>query len=255
MAIEVFVSRPTHVDDAYGPGLDGFLRLLEDKGFRPRTIGAVDYPTDCPLDEVIRVVRQCRGVIVLGYPQLFVERGRLRGTQLPSAQWQTVALPTEWNHIEAAIGYVLDRPLLVIHDYTVRRGVFDRGALPSFLYAVDLTDRAWPLQAQILGALETWKQKVSVSNLLAGFPEKAIDMEYAKFMGLEGLLQQGGYRLFWCRNEDVDKYVDFLGYERVVWTDPSGKEWLLTGSKDATPLKTRKSSEEVQELLRSLNRG
>ena len=43
-------------------------------------------------------------------------------------------------------GHVLDRPLLLIHDHTVRRGIFDRGALPSFVYAVGLRDRSWPLQ-------------------------------------------------------------------------------------------------------------
>ena len=91
--------------------------------------------------------------------------------------------------------------------------------------------------------------------MLAGFPEKTIDMEYAEFTGLENLKQREGYRLFWCRNEDVEKRVDFLGYQGIAWTNSSDEEWLLTLSQDVTPLETRKTPEEVQELLRSLSRG
>jgi hypothetical protein len=48
----------------------------------------------------------------------------------------------------------------VIHHAGVTRGIFDRGAISSFLYQVDFSDPNWPLSQPISGALQTWKSGV-----------------------------------------------------------------------------------------------
>lgn len=151
----IFLSRPTWIDEKYKPGLEGFIRFLTAQNFSPRTLGTTDYPTSSPLDEVIALMRRCDGAVILGYPQIFIETGTIKNESVETP----ITLGTEWNHIEAALAYSLHIPLLVIHDSAVSRGIFDRGTLNSFLYSTNLEDPAWFMQENIVGALTTWKNR------------------------------------------------------------------------------------------------
>ena len=152
----VFLSRPTWIQEKYRPGIDSFVNLLESHGLRPRSLGNTDYPNQAPMDEVIRLMNECRGTIILGIPQIEVRTGKLKGEEVENP----FCLGTEWNHIEAALAYALELPLLVIHDHTVIRGVFDRGTANTYLYSVDLTSKSWALGTAIMGALTTWNSRL-----------------------------------------------------------------------------------------------
>lgn len=153
----IFLSRPTWVGPEYEQGLELFIRYLTDSNFSPRTLGTTDYPTQSPLDEVILLMQQCKGAIILGYPQIFVESGRIKNETIDSP----ISLGTEWNHIEAALAYSLNIPILVIHDLNVSRGIFCRGTINSFLYSTDLKNPNWFMENDILGALKTWGNRLS----------------------------------------------------------------------------------------------
>ena len=155
MATQIFVSRPNWVPDSLNAGLDALERLLRSLDIEPRTIGRSDQPTQAPLDDVIRVLKECSGAIILGIPQLVVETGTLKGRPVSSA----LTLGTEWNHIEAGLAYASGLPLLVIHHTGVERGIFDRGAMNTFLYNKDFAQAAWALDADIQGALKAWKAR------------------------------------------------------------------------------------------------
>jgi hypothetical protein len=167
---DIFVSRPNWIAPEFKQGLDKFIALIKTYELNPRTLGVSEYPTDSPLDEVIKIINQCVGVIILGYPQLYVEKGSLKGTAITSKY--SVNLATEWNHIEAGLAYAKGLPLLVIHHTNVSRGIFDRGALNKFLYQVDLTSNNWASDEAILGAITAWRGRLlqkplSESNISA----------------------------------------------------------------------------------------
>jgi hypothetical protein len=154
--IHVFVSRPTWNLPNFKRGLEGFLSRLADFGMQSHTLGASDYPNRAPLDEVIRLLDQCQGAVILGLPQIEIRKGTIRGQPVS----ETVFLPTEWNHIEAGLAYARSLPLLVTHHFGVCRGIFDRGAINTFLYEKDLSDPAWSLSPEISGALRSWYDQV-----------------------------------------------------------------------------------------------
>ena len=129
----VFVSQPTWVPPEHRSGLDKFKNLLRIRDLDPRSIGVTDLPSQLPLNEVIQLMERCYGAIILGIPQIEVRSGKLKGDKIASP----FSLGTEWNHIEAAVAYSLQLPVLVIHDVTVSRGIFDPGAANAFIYAVD----------------------------------------------------------------------------------------------------------------------
>lgn len=161
---DVFISRPNWIAPEFQQGVGTFIALLKTYDLNPRTLGVSDHPTDSPLDEVITILGQCVGVIILGYPQMKVEKGNLKGKDIPSNI--PILLGTEWNHIEAGLAYAKGLPLLVIHHIGVSRGIFDRGALNTFLYEVDLTHNAWVSDGSMLGAITAWRGKLLEKPLL-----------------------------------------------------------------------------------------
>jgi len=153
--IDVFISRPTWVAEEFREGLNGFLAFLGTHDLKPRTIGSTDYPTESPLVEVIRLMDECEGAIILGYPQIYVIRGNIKALDK-----NDFPLPTEWNHIEATLAFSKNLPLLLIHHKGISRGIFDHGAISKFIYEKDLTENNWFLSDNITGALRKWKSSI-----------------------------------------------------------------------------------------------
>ena len=151
--IETFVSRPTWAPTAIETKLAGFYRLLEEKGFKANTIGTSQAALRTPFEDVHRLMRRCRCTIVLGLPQVFIEAGAFKDVALVNA----VALPTEWNQIEATMSLMLDLPTLVLlHESVSSRGIFDRGAANVFVHAFDSNDPGWlDGIASVLAALKS----------------------------------------------------------------------------------------------------
>lgn len=183
---DIFLSRPTWIDKRYEKGLNGFLSLLNAHGLQPRTIGTTDFPSKSPMDEVVNLMRKCVGAVVLGFPQVIIEKGLIKDVAVS----QPISLGTEWNHIEAALAHCLGIPILVIHDKTVIRGVFERGALNSFIYSFDFTDPSWPLEQSATGAIKSWIECLNdkVENVETKHENRpTLKWGCYKFEGLEGL--------------------------------------------------------------------
>ena len=152
--IEVFVSRPSWIAQSFETGLSGFLDFLKVLDLNPRTLRTTDDPSRAPLDEIISLLDLAAGAVILGYPQIEVTAGSLKGQEIRAP----LLLSTEWNHIEAGLAYARGLPLLVIHHVGVNRGIFDRGATPASLYERDLAIPHWPLDPDLQGAVKKWKQ-------------------------------------------------------------------------------------------------
>ena len=157
---DIFLSRPNWVGPEFKQGLEAFTNILKSYEMNPRTLGVSDYPVNTPLDEVISIMDQCVGTIILGYPQIEVKDGVLKGETIDSS----VILATEWNHIEAGLAYAKGFPLLVIHHKGVQRGIFDRGAISKFLHEVDLSNSTWFSDEPIIGAISAWRERLNKTS-------------------------------------------------------------------------------------------
>lgn len=152
--MEIFVSRPSWVPSEFERGLHTFETQLRNMRLTPRTLGVSDYPTRSPLDEVIGIMDSCDGAVILGYPQINVVEGSIKGQPIETE----VVLGTEWNHLEAGLAYAQGLPILIIHHHSVTRGIFDRGVLNAFLHSVDMSKPSWSMQAETNGAIEHWRE-------------------------------------------------------------------------------------------------
>jgi hypothetical protein len=199
----IFVSRPSWVSAEFEEGLNTFLRVLKSHDLTPRTLGSSDFPHESPLNHVIEIMHECSGAIILGYPQITVKEGDLKGDKIEN----DVVLGTEWNHMEAALAYSQDKPLLVIHHETVTRGVFDKGTLNSFLHAVDLTEPNWSSAENIIGAFKTWKKRVGLFSPKQTETKQASDFVFEERSG--AYLKEGTDLRYCsrCMGKDTSKEV------------------------------------------------
>ncbi len=182
----IFFSRPNWMRPECKKGFENFKQLLKANDLQPRSIGTTDQPNVSPMDEVMQLMQQCSGAIVLGFSQTEVHTGKVVGDDIRAPLF----LATEWNHIEAAIAHALELPLLVVHDATVKRGVFDHGAMNAFLHAVDFADESWGLNNQIDGALRSLRGRLrpaSSAKWRSDLPEPTLQWGCYKFEGKEGL--------------------------------------------------------------------
>ena len=153
---QIFVSQPTCVSPEERSGVDAFMKLLKAYDLNPRSVGITDMASTTPLDAVIKLMGICSGAVILGIPQTRVRAGTLKGKEI----MDPFSLGTEWNHIEAALAFSLNLPVLVIHDVTVVRGIFDLGAANAYIYSVDFSSHSWAFGEQISGALDSWSKRL-----------------------------------------------------------------------------------------------
>jgi hypothetical protein len=158
-AHNVFVSKPNALNETQRTFWSRLSAILAERGLTARTLGETDYPNSAPMEAVRQLLAECDGAIVLGLAQLEVQSGELKpGT--PSARGASgTRWPTPWNHIEAAMAYVLKRPLLIIHEPGVSGGVFDVGSSDRFIHQAELSHE-WLASPRFLQPFNEWSLEV-----------------------------------------------------------------------------------------------
>lgn len=174
--MNIFLSRPSWTEAKFTEGIETFTTLLSNMGLTPKTLGITEYPSKAPLDEVIEMMRSCKGAIILGLPQIYIDSGKLKDKPIES----NLSLATEWNHIEAALAYATNLPLLIIHHDNISRGVFDRGVMNAFVHSTDMTQPHWGMNKVINGALLKWKSNCvsGNANLISAKLENMVEKPY-----------------------------------------------------------------------------
>lgn len=229
--IDVFVSRPNWIDSIYEEGLTGFLAFMESHSLKPRTIGKTDYPNSCPLDEVISLLLECKGVIILGYPQISITTGQIKDESISN-----VILPTEWNHIEASLAYSKRLPLLLIHHQGISRGVFEHGAISKYIYQVDFTKPTWFLAENIIGALSKWK-----STIFSGQSDSNESSSISSNIKITKEVQSK-------RNPSVQVTSEFVAKEKLIKRIDNFIERVEQAMKSTTSISTTPFSDELHSI-------
>ena len=89
MPVSMFLSRPTSIAKQFEARYDIFQAYLSRKGFRIHRLGADKYTVDAPLKGVMDLMKTCRAVIILGYPQYEV-RSTLSKAATPEQEISSV---------------------------------------------------------------------------------------------------------------------------------------------------------------------
>ncbi len=158
MPTNVFVSRPSKLPRLFEAAYDGFHKFLKQEKYAPRRLGSTDYSLNAPMQAIIRIMDECDGVIVLGYPQIEIFQHFRRNQDIkkdPSFQF-----PTPWNQIEAALGYGAKLPVLVVAQEGIAGGIFDHGVTGEYVLSIDLSIKKWHEGREFKQVYSDWKSRL-----------------------------------------------------------------------------------------------
>jgi hypothetical protein len=158
--ISIFLSRPNSIDLKQQKTVDEINKLLISRGLTMRTIGTTDFPNVAPMRAVEQVMRECRGAIILGFPQIFLITGIMKPGTNQQVNISNKKIPTQWNHIEASVAYMLKLPMLIIRDEKIDGGIFDVGTTGHFLHTFDLSKQNWLSDQKFLQPFNDWHSEV-----------------------------------------------------------------------------------------------
>lgn len=138
--IKVFLSRPNWVPKHIASHLVRFYETLKLLEMEAHTIGTNVESLSSPFEEVVTLMKRCDCTIVLGLPQIRVRTGEVKEQVIE----KSFSLPTEWNHIEAAISIMMGKPtLMMLHHGVATRGLFERGAANVFVQEFHTVGPKW----------------------------------------------------------------------------------------------------------------
>jgi hypothetical protein len=155
----VFVSKPNALNEQQAVFWARLSRILGERGLAARTLGETDYPNSGPIEAVRRLLDDCDGAIVLGLSQLEVQQGVLKRGAPAEVDASDTKWPTAWNHIEAAMAYVLRLPMLIIREPGVAGGVFDVGNTDRFIHQAEISEE-WLASPKFLQPFNEWLEEV-----------------------------------------------------------------------------------------------
>lgn len=126
--ILVFLSRPNPFIDNQKMFLDKLKKRLETFDIKTVTLQADNYDLTDSLNYLKGIMRQCYGIIIIGFQQIFIDKGtKKRGGKQNSIFYYPEerdisgqALTSPFCHIEGTIGLMYDLPLLIINEEGVR---------------------------------------------------------------------------------------------------------------------------------------
>jgi hypothetical protein len=159
MKRNVFISKPSTLNPEQAKFWKQMHDLLANRNLVPHTLGESDFSNTAPMNAVVNLMRQCQGVIIIGFRQTFVETGVSKGG---SAKEQSIAnffLPTPWNQIEAGMAFALKLPTLILCEKDVRGGVFEIGNTDRFVHQTTIV-QSWLDSPQFLGPFSEWHDEI-----------------------------------------------------------------------------------------------
>ena len=69
-----------------------------------------------------------------------------------------------------------------------------------------------------------------------GMEDKLVDIKYPSDSGIQKELENVGFKVRWCAEDKLSRRIDMEGWEKVVWEDQTGKQFLLKCRSDRTHL-------------------
>ena len=157
----IFLSCGTPYNSAQEEFLSAVEDLLRSRRCEPQTVGRSVYTHSQPVRGSCELISDCSGAVVIAFERLRISAAIERpgsARELEVHDWRE---PTVWNHMEAAMAYARELPILTI----VERGVRRQGMLSERMEWVAIeteVDKTLLLTPRFQQAFEGWLKKVEM---------------------------------------------------------------------------------------------
>lgn len=126
--IQVFLSRPNPFVESQQYFLDKLQHKLNSLDIKTVTLQADNYDLTDSLNYLKGIIKQCYGIVIVGFKQIFIEKGSKKkgGVSNPKFFYSQEidisgqAITSPFCHIEGTIALLNELPLLIINEEGVR---------------------------------------------------------------------------------------------------------------------------------------
>lgn len=166
---------------------EDFVRAIEERlrveGLKPCTVGRNTWSNIAPLKQVMQLMDECTGVVIIAFERTYYPQGMERRGSPDAIELKDVRLPTSFNQIEAAMGYAFGHPMLVIAEQGLREeGLLERGN-DWFVQRVKIAPESLS-SAEFAGILAAWKEQVVAAKGARKLAKSAVgDMTIVELAG------------------------------------------------------------------------
>jgi hypothetical protein len=170
MEKRIFVSATAnrHLDSRRLAFKEAVLGKIRQKGYKPQEFFESGIPERLAwnFDNVDRVMRQCVGAVVLGFP---------RWTTSDHSQQKKII--AEYGHYEGAIALTLGLPVLLLKEEGVEdRGIMlDGGCEAATTYVDNTADEKWVDHPRFVKSFNAWLHELEArTDIFLGYCSKSI---------------------------------------------------------------------------------
>ncbi len=138
--------------------LRNYFRL---KGVILETVGTTSYSSRKPLIPIKLKLGSVSGCVVLATERFVGTDGFFRKESPKEERVPEICMTTAWTHIEAAMAYQLELPLLILREKNVRsEGMIDPSVHEWNVYEIDLTDHEAISNGALKPIIDGWIEEV-----------------------------------------------------------------------------------------------
>lgn len=172
---KVFISKGSAATIEQRKFVDSVLEMLKTVGLDPRIMNENEWSHEQPLKAINKIISECDGAVIIAFTRTaFTEGKELKKDKI--IELKDILLPTTWNHIEGALAYSYNMPILVIaEDGLKSEGLIEKG----YDWTVYWTD----LNVDIVkadsfrGFLTSWKNAVEKRSLIQSKTENSLEAD------------------------------------------------------------------------------
>lgn len=149
--ILIFLSRPNPFIEIQQKFLEQLKKKLSEKTMLPVSLQAANYDLTDSINYISGIIKQCYGIIIVGFKQYFIEKGcKKKGGKLnenydfyfpEEINVSNQGITSPFCHIEGTIGILNNLPMFILNEKTVREeGVIQGGRFSIKAPGFRLTD-------------------------------------------------------------------------------------------------------------------
>jgi hypothetical protein len=151
----VFLSVGTKQSKEQEQFIAALQTLLSNAGFETRR---AQWSAISPLAKIKEEMNGCDGAVMVAFERIYAKEGRERSSSTKFTRITDQRFTTVWNHVEAAMAYCLELPLLIVCEPNLR----EEGLLEKFDWYIHRTQlsASTASETEFLGIFQDWAARV-----------------------------------------------------------------------------------------------
>jgi len=213
MSISVFISKGSTTTKEQREFVDAILNSLDNADINSRIMNENEWSHEQPLRGIKKIIQECDGAVIIAFTRTSFLEGLEYTKNNEKIKLTNIKLSTTWNHIEAALAYSNELPLLVIAENGLKEEGLIEDGYDWRVYWSDI-DAQSINSDKFKGFLKSWKKsieeniqlkekqikdfdidEITIGELIKGLKPKQLWATFVIFLTIIGAISTFSYKL------------------------------------------------------------